>query len=225
MNIKNKDSLRIPPHEYEVIIWDFDGVIKESVAVKIDGFSKLFAEYGNDILEKVIKHNLLNTGISRYEKIPFYFKEYLGVELTQSEIELYCRRLSDLTNEAVVHSPWVAGVRDFLQCGYEKQKYYIATGTPQKDIEWIVDELNIRNMFHGIYGSPMAKVDILSKIMKANDCSSENYLMIGDAMIDLEAARENGIDFLLRSTSVNDMHFTGIVCPKFNDFEELNESS
>jgi HAD superfamily hydrolase (TIGR01549 family) len=222
MNIKKINTLKMLPQEYNVIFWDFDGVIKESVTVKIDGFKSLFFEYGADVIEKIISHNQLNGGVSRYKKIPYYFKEYVGIQLTEKQIEIECKRLSELTNEAVINSPWVAGVKDFLFKGYKKQKYYIVTGTPQTDIDFIVNRLNIREYFNGIYGSPRTKPDIISALMNKYNYSYKECLLIGDSMTDYESAKENHIDFLLRSTSINHEQFKKINCPKFNDFEEIN---
>ena len=61
-----------------VVFWDFDGVIKDSVPVKTEAFRKLFLSYGADITDKVVKHHLANGGVSRFKKIPYYFKEYIG---------------------------------------------------------------------------------------------------------------------------------------------------
>ena len=57
--------------EKQVIFWDFDGVIKDSLAVKSLGFERLFSSYGVDIVEKVRDHHNAHGGISRYEKYSF----------------------------------------------------------------------------------------------------------------------------------------------------------
>lgn len=223
MNIKYKNKSRIWVYDYEVIFWDFDGVIKESVSVKTDGFAKLFRNYGHDVVDKVINHHLIHSGTSRYIKIPFYFKEYVGIELTENKIEEYCNLLSELTNEAVVNSPWVPGVEEFLKAGYIHQQYYIISGTPQKDIDWIVNRLNIGNMFLGIYGSPMSKIEVLSTLIMNKRYDPDKCMLIGDSIDDFEAASKNNIDFLLRSTPENHKQFNKINCPRFHNFKEINE--
>ena len=64
----------ISPNKYDLIFWDFDGVIKESVSVKTDAYVELFSLYGSDICKQVRKHHLANGGMSRYDKIPLYLK-------------------------------------------------------------------------------------------------------------------------------------------------------
>ena len=41
--------------KFRLIFWDFDGVIKESVSVKIDGFVELFQSFGDDVCNKIKK--------------------------------------------------------------------------------------------------------------------------------------------------------------------------
>ena len=42
--------------KYEMIFWDFDGVIKESVSVKTDAYVELFRPYGSHVCKKIRKH-------------------------------------------------------------------------------------------------------------------------------------------------------------------------
>ena len=53
----------------KTIIFDFDGVILESLDVKTEAFKKLYQPYGPSISNKVVENHLENEGISRYEKI------------------------------------------------------------------------------------------------------------------------------------------------------------
>ena len=52
----------------KAIIFDFDGVIAESVNVKTEAFASLYEPYGKDVVNKVEQHHLANGGVSRFEK-------------------------------------------------------------------------------------------------------------------------------------------------------------
>ncbi|MBT7899475.1 MAG: HAD hydrolase-like protein, partial [Candidatus Marinimicrobia bacterium] len=54
------------------IIFDFDGVIADSVQVKTDAFASLYEQYGDNIVTKVIEHHEANGGMSRFKKIKLY---------------------------------------------------------------------------------------------------------------------------------------------------------
>lgn len=59
------------------ILFDFDGVLVESVDVKTRAFADLFKDEEDEIVEKVVNYHLKNSGISRYDKFRYYYKEYL----------------------------------------------------------------------------------------------------------------------------------------------------
>ena len=40
------------------IVFDFDGVIKESVDIKTKAFAKLYSKFGEKVLNNVLKHHL-----------------------------------------------------------------------------------------------------------------------------------------------------------------------
>ena len=68
------------------IIFDFDGVIAESVNVKTQAFKKIYQQYGNEVVSEVIKHHLSNGGISRFEKFKLYHKKFLGKQLSEEQL-------------------------------------------------------------------------------------------------------------------------------------------
>ena len=72
--------------KYDLIFWDFDGVIKESVSVKTDAYVKLFKPYGSDVCKQVKNHHLANGGMSRFNKIPLYLK-WVGLEQNDAEVQ------------------------------------------------------------------------------------------------------------------------------------------
>ena len=73
----------------KLIIWDFDGVIKESTEIKSSCFCKLFHSYGTDFVNKVLCHHLENQGVSRQKKIALYLS-WVDKLTTQELIDQYC---------------------------------------------------------------------------------------------------------------------------------------
>jgi beta-phosphoglucomutase-like phosphatase (HAD superfamily) len=58
--------------ELQAIIFDFDGVLVESVDVKGDAFVALYKYETPEIREKVKRYHSEHGGISRFEKIRYY---------------------------------------------------------------------------------------------------------------------------------------------------------
>ena len=67
------------------IIFDFDGVIVESIQVKTDAFANMYNKYGKSVINKVVNHHESNGGMSRYEKIKYYHNNFLNKEITSKE--------------------------------------------------------------------------------------------------------------------------------------------
>ena len=62
----------------KAIIFDFDGVILDSVDVKTKAFKQMYSIYGDDVMRKVVDYHLLNGGISRYEKFKYFHENFLN---------------------------------------------------------------------------------------------------------------------------------------------------
>ena len=180
---------------FELIFWDFDGVIKESVSVKTDAFVELFEPYGKDVSDKVRRHHCANGGVSRYVKIPLYLK-WSKVEVTDEKIDEFCSKFSEIVTKKVIDSPWVPGVEDLLRRDKDR-KIVLISATPQKELEEICCSLNLTHVFDKIFGSPANKSDVIKSVIVDSNTRHEKCLMIGDSPTDYNAAKDSNIKFLL----------------------------
>ena len=194
----NKELATNKVTKARVIFWDFDGVIKDSVPVKTEAFRKLFLCFGTDVADKVAEHHLENGGISRYKKIPYYFKTYVGKNISEKELDRYANDFSKLVVEEVIKSPWIPGVEDFLRNNEYIQEFILVTGTPQGEIEIILEKLNLTELFISIHGAPKEKTDMVSDDIKKYGYKTSDCILIGDSPTDFKAAHENNIDFIFR---------------------------
>ena len=184
------------------ILWDFDGVIKDSVAVKTSAYECLFRSYGPKVANLVVAHHEANGGMSRYEKLPIYLR-YARVNPSETVVAQFCDRFATLVVEGVIASPWVPGVREYLMDAHNEQSFALITATPQCEIELILERLGILRCFRKVYGAPIDKSRAILKTMEEFGFPRNETLMVGDSLSDLKAAQENDIQFLLRRTSLN----------------------
>jgi phosphoglycolate phosphatase-like HAD superfamily hydrolase len=199
------------------IFFDFDGVIKDSVEVKKLAFMELFQSFETNILNKIEKHHISNSGMSRYEKIPIYLK-WAGKENTESEIENYAEKFSLLVKKRVISSNWVDGVESFIKSKTNSQLFFILTATPQDEIEEILDKIKIRHLFDEVIGSPMKKIDAIKIILSNYYIAPSNSVMIGDSKVDFDAALYNSVPFILRRTSINKNLQNSLNCKMIDNF-------
>ena len=178
------------------IIFDCDGVILDSVNIKTNTFAILFEQYGEDVVTAVVKYHLNNGGLSRYEKFRYYFKELLNQELTNSVTEELDHKFNDLSFQSIIKAPFIPGAFEFISQNYKRWSFYVASGTPEKELKQIFNKRGLTKYFKGIFGSPAHKNNLVENIVKETQVSPEHILMIGDSSSDQEAADFTGISFL-----------------------------
>lgn len=203
--------------KFGIIFFDFDGVIKESVEIKSDAFERLFLPFGDAIVKKVRKHHEKNCGMSRLDKLPIYLR-WSGQNSSKQLIEQYSDQFSLLVKERVVHSDWVDGVLDYLLSNHHRQRFFLVTATPQKEIEEILKQLKIIDYFEQIVGSPISKSQALQKLLKQHVIDPKQAVMIGDSIHDYEAATDSKTNFILRKTNLNKKLQVQLNCPMIGDF-------
>lgn len=187
----------------EVIFWDFDGVIKDSLDVKADAFVDIFKDIDQTIKDKIRRHHLENGGVSRFDKIPLYM-EWVSLPLNEKSIQAHIDAFAAMVTEKVVVSQWVPGVKEYLEENFKNQEFVLVTATPQREIEEILIKLGISHFFQSIHGSPISKSTSLAKEIEKRSFSKDKFLMVGDSSTDLEAALANEVPFVLRRTKDND---------------------
>ena len=207
------------------IIFDFDGVIAESVHIKSSAFSDLYKPYGTEIVKRVVKHHEANGGMSRFKKIRYYHETFLDTNLSDQEISRIANQFSKYVVDRVVRSQYVPNALEFIKHSYGNYKLFISTGTPTTEMKDILKLKKIIRHFTGVYGSPALKNEHVSVICAQYNLKSDELLFFGDSMTDLEAATEHGIKFILRLHEHNKKYFQNYSGQKINNFKSLKISS
>lgn len=206
------------PQNFHLLFWDFDGVIKDSVALKTEAFDRLFGEYDAEVRRYVREHHALHGGVSRYIKIPHYFRTLLDQELSEEETEIYCQRYAEAVVEAVIECDWIPGAREFLLTNPFGQQHVIVTGTPQTEMEHILQAIDLESPFSQVFGAPHTKPAVLAQLLQESGLPPDQCLMIGDSMTDYDAAVQNEVPFLLRENPENQARFGFFEGPRVTNF-------
>lgn len=183
---------------FDAIAFDFDGVLVESVDVKTRAFAELYRPYGESIVNQVVDYHLAHGGISRYKKFRHFHRVFLNRELDSVEEKQLGDQFSALVEEAVIAAPMVAGAFDFLSRHQTGLPMFVVSGTPDDELQRIVDKRELRHFFKGTYGSPRSKADLLREIIDRGSFSPGRLLMVGDATTDYEGACGAGTAFIGR---------------------------
>ena len=182
------------------IVFDFDGVVLESADVKTDAFVELFATHGPGVQARVREHHLANLGISRFKKFAWIHRELLGRAITDDESAALGQGFSDLALARILEAPFVPGAEAALATLAPRFPLFVASGTPQGELDHIVDARGLRSHFREVWGTPTEKPTILSDLMARFGWTPTQVLFIGDGKSDYNAAHAVGCQFLARDT-------------------------
>lgn len=183
----------------KAVIFDFDGVILESADIKTAAFLELFAEYPEH-QEAILRHHLDHVGVSRYRKFEWIYSELLDRPLDEAESRRLGEAFSEIVLEKILACPFVPGALELLETLRARALLFVASATPQEELEHIVVSRDLRPFFAEVWGAPPTKAEILRSIMTRHGLEEGEVLFIGDGVSDYRAAEETGIPFLARET-------------------------
>ena len=178
------------------IIFDFDGVILDSVDIKTRAFARLFEEHGPDVARQAVEHHLAHGGISRFRKFRHVYENVLHRPLSEAESAALGEKFSELVFDEVVKAAWIPGAPEFLREQHGRYRCFVASGTPQEELVRIVTLRELTPYFAGVFGTPPTKQEITRAILAEHGLGAHEVVFIGDAMTDYDAAQECGLSFI-----------------------------
>ncbi|MBF0488047.1 MAG: HAD family hydrolase [Nitrospirae bacterium] len=206
------------------IIFDFDGVLVESVDIKTRAFARVFESEGEAVMASVVEYHLQNAGVSRFDKFRHIYETILERPLSAARFDALCGQFADLVVDEVSRAPFVRGALEFLD-NFAPNCYtcFISTATPQEEIEEIIRQRAMRNYFKAIHGAPKKKAAIVQEILDTHGIHPNTAVYVGDAMSDYKAAAANHVPFIARVRGDIEI-FNGVNCTKITDLTELAQA-
>ena len=202
------------------IFFDFDGVIVNSNNIKTKAFLDLYKNCDKNILKKIKEHHINNGGMSRFDKINFYHKNFLKEKINKKKIQELSNIFSKYVFKKVVKSKFMPGFKNFIN-NNSYYNLYIISATPEEELKKISLQKKISIFFKGIYGSPKYKKNIIMDIINKNKYKKKECLFIGDSINDLEAANKTQINFLCFGNDFKSHKYKHL--NKINNFSKLKK--
>ena len=189
----------------KAIIWDFDGVIADSVNVKADAFYELYLPYGKEVADRVKAYHMANGGVSRFKKFEYWQTKFLGnpAPVPQDVIDDLASRFSNLVMAKVIDSPYIKGARETIEKYASRVSNYIVSGTPTGEMKAIIEGRGLKPFFKGVFGSPENKETLTKLLLEREHLNADEVIFIGDARSDYNAAAKNNTWFILRKNEDN----------------------
>jgi HAD superfamily hydrolase (TIGR01549 family) len=178
------------------ILFDFDGVILDSMPVRDFGFREIFKEFDKELVEKLIEYNNLNGGLSRYVKIRYFYEELLGEYISEEKVQELAQKFSEIMRKELANKKYmIEETVKFIEDNYKKYNLHIVSGSDGNELRYLCKELEIDKFFLSIDGSPTPKNNLVSNVLVKNNYLVNETILIGDSINDYEAAKVNNIDF------------------------------
>ena len=180
----------------KTILWDFDGVILDSMTIRTEGFRQIFNGFDKNLVEKLVAFHLENGGLSRYVKIRYFFENILNESIEDAMVLKYAEDFSLIMRKALTDkNGLIKQAINFIRQKKDQYNFHIVSGSDQEELRYLCGALGISNLFISIFGSPTPKSVLVENILKEHQYSKNEVCLIGDSKNDYEAARINDIAF------------------------------
>jgi len=178
------------------ILWDFDGVIFDSMKIKAHGFLELFQ--GNDelSLKKMEEFHYLHGGVSRFDKIRYFYNELLKQDISDDEVISLANQFAEIIEKKLFdRDNLIMDSVDFIKKNYQKHRFHIVSGAEHNELNSLCNTFDLAKYFITIEGSPIRKDILIKNILEKYGYKRDETILIGDAITDYNASVKNSIGF------------------------------
>lgn len=185
-----------PIYNYDIYIFDCDGVILDSNQLKIDAMKTVLCALFKDRtkIENCVNYFKNNFGKSRFHHVDVFLADYFIVaDQYREEIrEKILNAYSSMCKKLYLDADLTPGFIEFISS--LKGKKFVASGSEQEELREVFKQRGLDVYFDEVFGSPTVKTDLITHILHMTDYS--NAIMFGDAISDFDAALKNSIEFI-----------------------------
>lgn len=204
----------------DLIVFDCDGVLLESMAAKIEAFRSWVPDAYVAHREAFMEVVMDGFGKSRTHHIRTFYVGILKQTVTDAFLEAEVARFTDICEPLCAQADWRVGSEAFVEaCRSAGIPRYVLSGTPQAPLEAMLKATGAGDYFDVIIGSPPGKPESLERILRETGVSAERCLFVGDAEADRAAAAHVGAHFVYFPSEAN--RPTGPITTEVSDLRAL----
>ncbi|MCC6741548.1 MAG: HAD family hydrolase [Planctomycetia bacterium] len=202
-----------------VIVFDLDGTLIDSDAVKTRAYFDIFPPAAAPAVEDAIRADRYE---NRFDRIARILRTVGGgAEPARAEVERLAKAYNDICEahqSACAERPGASRILEKLAAA---RPVYLCSGTWEESLLRVVRARGWQRHFRAVYGGPRRKADNLERVAGDSGAVPGSILVVGDTKDDLEAARAKGCGFAgVRSGSTD---FDPATVDMLEDLEALSE--
>jgi len=178
----------------EAMIFDFDGVIADTVQAEFEAYRQVFQKYGVSLTYNEFLESRGGTGL-----------ELIGNILKKKKVKLNALRIYEAKKE--IYQQLIPEIKPYTEIiGLIKRlknyKLAIATSGLSKNVQMMLQNFGIKDRFDAVVGSEHIKKgkpdpEVFLLAAKRLKVRPENCLVVEDSLVGLKAARKAGMECIL----------------------------
>lgn len=189
------------PRPLRAVIFDFDGVILDSNGLKTEAFRAVFAQFPEHADAMMAWHHA-HVSESRYAKFAHLVEERLGRRGDRAAIDALAEEFADRLRDAMARCPFVPGAREMLDRLSGRVPMFVASMTPQDELDRLLDVHGIAHHFVRSFGCPPWPKARAVEAILAEVGGAAGVVLVGDSAGDQRAAQEHGVAFVARDSGL-----------------------
>jgi len=139
----------------DVILFDFDGVIVDSIPIRTDAFASIVSAFSRDKVDEFISFHKENGGMSRYLKIRYFYENILKKPVGEKVVNEKANLFSDLVRDKLSKPSYIIKETHRLLKKLRKSyKLHIISASENNELNEICSSLNLTEFFLSIHGTP-----------------------------------------------------------------------
>lgn len=185
-------------NSYATLVFDCDGVVLNSNAIKTGAFAQVAAPYGAEAAAALVTYHVQNGGISRFEKLRYFQTQILGRPHSSTEIEQLCDAYGARVFDALLTCDVAPGLRH-IRKSMPNVRWMIVSGGAGNELNEVFATRGLLDLFDGgIHGSPASKDEIFEREL-ASGRLARPAIYFGDSEYDHRAATRAEVAFVFVS--------------------------
>ncbi len=209
--------------DIKTLVFDCDGVILDSNAIKTRAFFQAALPYGVQAAQALVDWHIAHGGISRYAKFDYFLNHIVNIGKSGTDRDQLLTTYASEVHKGMMTCAVTTGLHE-LRKRTRGLRWLVVSGGDQVELNRIFSARNLASMFNGgIFGSPDTKVEIFARELSKGNISTP-AIFFGDSKYDFESSTNAGLDFvfLTQWTDVVDYNMF-IIDNQITSFYNLTE--